>query len=244
MVMRVSEIDRCLERWEMNAKDVHRRMILAPTPRERWHAVWLLAQGCTAVAVAEALERDPHTIGRWASAFGEGGPAALHQNSPDAFQHSKLHPALEGPVDSAVVSQFPGQTVPLAATAHPEDDAVQHPPGVGAFAPRTPGRVHIQDHRVNLLPQMVGNLPDAKNLWVAGYLAPRRGRYARTDISYLRTKNERALIGPPGQSRLNHPAIGNRITAPLGGVSGKLRHFGTLKDICTWDERGNVPTRR
>ena len=26
---------------------------------------------------AEALERDPHTIGRWASAFGEGGPAAL-----------------------------------------------------------------------------------------------------------------------------------------------------------------------
>ena len=25
----------------------------------------------------EALERDPHTIGRWASAFGEGGPAAL-----------------------------------------------------------------------------------------------------------------------------------------------------------------------
>ena len=28
-------------------------------------------------ATAEALERDPHTIGRWASAFGEGGPAAL-----------------------------------------------------------------------------------------------------------------------------------------------------------------------
>ena len=30
-----------------------------------------------AAATAEALERDPHTIGRWASAFGEGGPAAL-----------------------------------------------------------------------------------------------------------------------------------------------------------------------
>ena len=37
----------------------------------------LLAQGRTAAATAEALERDPHTIGRWASAFGEGGPAAL-----------------------------------------------------------------------------------------------------------------------------------------------------------------------
>ena len=62
----------------MNAKDLHRRMILAPTPRERerWYAILLLAQGLTA-ATAEALERDPHTIGRWASAFGEGGPAAL-----------------------------------------------------------------------------------------------------------------------------------------------------------------------
>ena len=30
-------------------------------------------QGLTAAATAEALERDPHTIGRWASAFGEEG---------------------------------------------------------------------------------------------------------------------------------------------------------------------------
>ena len=68
-----------LEQWEMGAQDVHRRLILAPTPRERerWHAVWLLAQGWTATAVATALERDPHTIGRWATAFGEGGAAAL-----------------------------------------------------------------------------------------------------------------------------------------------------------------------
>ena len=58
--MGVREIDRFLEQWQMDARDLHRRMILAPTPRERerWHAVWLLAQG-------------------WAAAFGEGGPAAL-----------------------------------------------------------------------------------------------------------------------------------------------------------------------
>ena len=42
--------------------------------RGRWYAILLLAQGLTAAATAEALERDPHTIGRWASAFGEGGP--------------------------------------------------------------------------------------------------------------------------------------------------------------------------
>ena len=78
-MMGVREIDRFMEQWQMDAKALRRRMILAPTPRERerWYAIWLLAHGWTAAGTAEALERDPHTIGRWASAFGEGGPAAL-----------------------------------------------------------------------------------------------------------------------------------------------------------------------
>ena len=75
--MGVREIDRFLEQWQMGIRDFHRRTILAPTPRERWQAIRFLAQGWTAAATAEALERDPHTIGRWASAFGEGGLAAL-----------------------------------------------------------------------------------------------------------------------------------------------------------------------
>ena len=77
--MAVREKERFLEQWRMDATDLRRRMILAPTrrERERWYAILLLAQGLTAAATAEALERDPHTIGRWASAFGEGGPAAL-----------------------------------------------------------------------------------------------------------------------------------------------------------------------
>ena len=77
--MGVREIDWFLDQWEMDARDLHRRMILAPTPRERegWHADWLLDQGWTASATAEASERDPQTMGWWAAAFGEGGPAAL-----------------------------------------------------------------------------------------------------------------------------------------------------------------------
>ena len=77
--MGVRQIDRSPEPWQMGVNDLRRRMILAPTPRERerWYAIWLLAQGWTAAATAEALERDPHTIGRWAWAFGEGGPSAL-----------------------------------------------------------------------------------------------------------------------------------------------------------------------
>ena len=70
--MGAREIHRDLEQWEMDAKDLHRRMILAPTPRERerWYAILLLAQGWTAAATAEALGRDPHTIGRWAVGVG------------------------------------------------------------------------------------------------------------------------------------------------------------------------------
>ena len=77
--MGVREMDRFLEQWEMGTRELRRRIVLAPTPRERerWQALWLLAQVWTASATAEALERDPYTIGRWASAFGEGGPAAL-----------------------------------------------------------------------------------------------------------------------------------------------------------------------
>ena len=75
----MGEIDRFLEQWEMDVPSVHRRLILAPTPRERerWHAVWLLAQGWSASDTAGALSRDPHTIGRWLAAFDQGGPAAL-----------------------------------------------------------------------------------------------------------------------------------------------------------------------
>ncbi len=77
--MGVREIERSLEQWELGVKDVQRRMLLAPTPRERerWYAILLLALGWTAVATAELLDRDPHTIGRWATAFGERGARAL-----------------------------------------------------------------------------------------------------------------------------------------------------------------------
>ena len=46
-MMSVREIDRSLEQWQMEVKDLRRRMILAPTPRERerWYAILLLAQG-------------------------------------------------------------------------------------------------------------------------------------------------------------------------------------------------------
>ena len=79
MLLGMQEMGALLERWRMGEAEMRRRMYRAPTPRERerWHAVWLLAQGWTAATVAQALERDAHTIGQWVRAFAEGGPKAL-----------------------------------------------------------------------------------------------------------------------------------------------------------------------
>ncbi len=68
-----------LARWELDLRQVRERMYRAPTPRERerWHALWLLAQGWSANRVADVLEREAHTIGSWLAAFERDGPAAL-----------------------------------------------------------------------------------------------------------------------------------------------------------------------
>jgi transposase len=68
-----------LGRWQLDVKAVRERMYGAPTARERerWHAVWLLACGWSAAQVAEALERDAHTIGAWVEAFSAKGPVGL-----------------------------------------------------------------------------------------------------------------------------------------------------------------------
>ena len=82
-----------LERWKLDARGVRERMYRAPSPRERerWHALWLLARGWSAAQVAEALERDPHTIGEWVAAFERRGPAAV------AFEPSGSPPPPSAP---------------------------------------------------------------------------------------------------------------------------------------------------
>jgi len=88
----MEDIVALLGRWDLVVRDARERMYRAPTPRERerWHALWLLAQGWPASKVAELLERDAHTIGSWLAAFAHGGAAAL------AFvQRGGSPPALE-----------------------------------------------------------------------------------------------------------------------------------------------------
>ena len=68
-----------LARWHVDVAAVRSRIYRAGNPRERerWHALWLLARGWSAAQVAEALERDPHTVGDWLHAFEQGGPPAV-----------------------------------------------------------------------------------------------------------------------------------------------------------------------
>jgi len=72
-------MDDALTRWKLDEGQARDRMYRAPTPRERerWHAVWLVARGWSAARVAEALERDAHTVGGWLTQFRERGPVGL-----------------------------------------------------------------------------------------------------------------------------------------------------------------------
>ncbi len=75
----MDEMQKVFECWQLDVKSVRERMYGAPTARERerWHAMWLLARGWSSPQVAEALERDAHTIGDWLEAFRQKGPTGL-----------------------------------------------------------------------------------------------------------------------------------------------------------------------
>jgi len=67
------------ERWQLDVRRVREQVYRAPTPRERerWHALWLLSRGWSQAQVAEALDRDPHTVGDWVEVFRESGPTSV-----------------------------------------------------------------------------------------------------------------------------------------------------------------------
>ena len=75
----MDDIGALLRQWQLDIGAVRERMYRAPSARERerWHALWLLARGWSEAQVAEALERDAHTVGDWLSDFRRVGPAGL-----------------------------------------------------------------------------------------------------------------------------------------------------------------------
>jgi len=75
----MDDVTAVLERWQMDARSVRERVYWASTPRERerWHALWLWSRGWSRAQVAEALDREAHTIGEWVDGFRERGPEGL-----------------------------------------------------------------------------------------------------------------------------------------------------------------------
>ena len=90
----MSDIQAGLTQWGVDVGQVREWVYRAATPRERerWHALWLLAQGWSANNVAAVLDRDAHTIGGWLTAFCEHGPTAL------AFEHTGGSPPPSTPM--------------------------------------------------------------------------------------------------------------------------------------------------
>ena len=76
----MNEIMGMLQQWRLDSGAARERIYRAPTARERerWHAIWLLSLGWTASKVAEALGRDPHTIGEWLAEFRRDGPDGMN----------------------------------------------------------------------------------------------------------------------------------------------------------------------
>ena len=89
----MSDIQAGLIRWGLDLGQVREQVYRAATPRERerWHALWLAAQGWSANKVAAVLDRESHTIGTWLAAFCADGPAAL------AFEQTGGSPPPSGP---------------------------------------------------------------------------------------------------------------------------------------------------
>ena len=92
------EVGATIQHWELSLSQVRERMYEAERPRERerWHALWLLGQGWSQKQVAEALEREAHTIGGWLEAFRQRGPEGLRFDAaggspPSWTRRSKPH---------------------------------------------------------------------------------------------------------------------------------------------------------
>ena len=77
--MGVREIDRFLKQWQMEVKDLRRRMILAPTPREPGAVVCHLAAGPGLDVIGDGAGPGTGPSHHRAMGLGlrEGGPAAL-----------------------------------------------------------------------------------------------------------------------------------------------------------------------
>ena len=105
--MGVREIGRSLKQWQMGVKDLRRRMILAPTPREReafvadYTVLWEEAQGTGArifFADETHFRADAELRGKWVL---RGEPALVDSSSPKYGEKASYYGSI--PVGGRIV---------------------------------------------------------------------------------------------------------------------------------------------
>jgi len=82
------------------------------------------------------------------------------QHRPDPLEDTTGGPPLEPVVDRALGPEPLGELLPLAATAHPEEDPVEHLTPLGMSSAGGLLGPELLEDRFDPLPQFVGDLPD------------------------------------------------------------------------------------
>ena len=232
LLLGMDEMGALLERWRIDEAEARRRMYRAPTPRERerWHVLWLLAQGWTAAAVARALDRDAHTIGQWTTAFAEGGPRAL------SFEQSGGSPRAER--GSAGRIEDGGAGVAIASRHRPiqlelEGGAaicvgplrvVAEPEQLSELPPSTRGQAL---HRLGyVLKRPKKRLRKADPVRRPEGLGSRYSSLTRPTFGGWGSAGQVGVEGRAGPGGLHQPAPGREGQLLLGGVPGDRRGGG------------------
>src|SRR5262245_37200062 len=115
------------------------------------------------------------------------------QLGPDALQDAARAPALEPVMDGALGAELARQVLPLAARAHPEENAVERPAPVGVVPAGGLGRPELLEDGHDTLPERIGHFPDGpQRLALAGLLLEllsscSHGSALRSETSFLLT---------------------------------------------------------
>jgi hypothetical protein len=82
-------------------------------------------------------------------------------DGPNPQEKTAFLPSLKGAMDSAVITQFLRQLVPLGSAPQPINDAIEHLSGVCSFATSVFGGVHFEYDGFYHFPQLVRDFPDS-----------------------------------------------------------------------------------
>ena len=240
----MKDIRRLLERWQLDVGDVRERMYRAPTPRgrERWHGVWLLAQGWTALAVAEAFRtRAPHHrhVGRRLKRQWSHSPGLRAVGwFPPAFdgdQQAQLKAAVQALPEKAgidlanwnwkVVRRFVQERFGLSLSS---SSCLNYLHRLG-FVLKRPKKHFLkadEAKREAFVAAYAALLVEARQLGTKVFFADEAHFRADADL-----RGKWVLIGRAGAGRFDQPTVGRKGQLLFGGVPGDRRggDYGTAE---------------